>query len=131
MTHSPMHEHTLESTVIEVHELSKRYGAKLVVDSLSFTVQPGRVTGFLGPNGAGKSTTMRLIVGLDHPASGSATIGGKRYPLAQLLPGSLGKHIHAYLPSEAGSLIASLARVSTTCSAPGKASACSVCRLPC
>jgi ABC-2 type transport system ATP-binding protein len=65
--------------MIEVHELSKRYGGKVVVDRLSFTVEPGRVTGFLGPNGAGKSTTMRLIVGLDHPTGGSATIGGRRY----------------------------------------------------
>jgi ABC-2 type transport system ATP-binding protein len=65
--------------VIEVRDLSKSYRGKLVVDRLSFTVQPGRVTGFLGPNGAGKSTTMRLIVGLDHPLSGRATIGGKRY----------------------------------------------------
>ncbi|MEO9240008.1 MAG: ATP-binding cassette domain-containing protein, partial [Jatrophihabitantaceae bacterium] len=65
--------------MIEVHDLSKSYRGKVVVDRLSFTVQPGRVTGFLGPNGAGKSTTMRLIVGLDHPMSGSATIGGRRY----------------------------------------------------
>jgi ABC-2 type transport system ATP-binding protein len=79
MTPSPVREHTLEKTMIEVHDLSKSYHGKLVVDRLSFTVQPGRVTGFLGPNGAGKSTTMRLIVGLDHPASGSATIGGRRY----------------------------------------------------
>lgn len=72
--------------MIEVRELSKRYGAKLVVDRLSFTVQPGHVTGFLGPNGSGKSTTMRLIVGLDHPSTGTCTIGGKRYvELAQPL----------------------------------------------
>jgi ABC-2 type transport system ATP-binding protein len=69
----------LETIMIDVRELSKSYHGKVVVDRLSFTVQPGRVTGFLGPNGAGKSTTMRLIVGLDHPASGSATIGGRRY----------------------------------------------------
>ncbi len=65
--------------VIEVHDLSKHYGGKVAVDHLSFTVEPGTVTGFLGPNGAGKSTTMRLIVGLDRPTSGSATIGGKPY----------------------------------------------------
>ena len=65
--------------MIEVTDLSKRFGDKVAVDHLSFTVQPGRVTGFLGPNGAGKSTTMRLILGLDHPNSGSATINGKRY----------------------------------------------------
>ena len=56
-----------EPSMIEVHGLSKRYGDKLAVDDLSFTVQPGVVTGFLGPNGAGKSTTMRLILGLDRP----------------------------------------------------------------
>ena len=65
--------------VIEVRDLSKTYGDKLVIDHLSFSVQPGVVTGFLGPNGAGKSTTMRLIVGLDRPSSGHATIGGVAY----------------------------------------------------
>jgi ABC-2 type transport system ATP-binding protein len=65
--------------VIEAHRLTKRYGPKLAVDDLSFTVLPGRVTGFLGPNGAGKSSTMRLLLGLDRPDSGAATIGGKRY----------------------------------------------------
>jgi ABC-2 type transport system ATP-binding protein len=69
--------------MIEVRELTKRFGDKVAVDHLSFTVEPGRVTGFLGPNGAGKSTTMRLILGLDHPNSGSATINGRRY--AQLV----------------------------------------------
>jgi ABC-2 type transport system ATP-binding protein len=65
--------------LIEAHELTKRFGDKVAVDHLSFTVEPGRVTGFLGPNGAGKSTTMRLIVGLDWPNSGTATIGGLAY----------------------------------------------------
>jgi ABC-2 type transport system ATP-binding protein len=65
--------------MIEVHALSKRYGGKLAVDNLSFTVRPGHVTGFLGPNGAGKSTTMRMIVGLDHPTAGAATVDGRRY----------------------------------------------------
>jgi ABC-2 type transport system ATP-binding protein len=65
--------------MIEVTGLSKRYGDKLAVDQLSFRVEPGRVTGFLGPNGAGKSTTMRLVLGLDHADTGSATIGGVRY----------------------------------------------------
>ena len=65
--------------MIEARDLTKRFGDKVAVDHLSFTVEPGRVTGFLGPNGAGKSTTMRLILGLDHPASGSATINGKPY----------------------------------------------------
>jgi ABC-2 type transport system ATP-binding protein len=65
--------------MIEVRDLTKRFGDKVAVDHLSFTVEPGRVTGFLGPNGAGKSTTMRLILGLDHPTSGTATIDGKLY----------------------------------------------------
>jgi ABC-2 type transport system ATP-binding protein len=65
--------------LIEAHELTKRFGDKVAVDHLSFTVEPGRVTGFLGPNGAGKSTTMRLICGLDRPQSGTATIGGLAY----------------------------------------------------
>ena len=72
--------------MIEARDLTKRYGEKLAVDHLSFTVEAGRVTGFLGPNGAGKSTTMRLILGLDHPQSGTATIDGRRYAdLAQPL----------------------------------------------
>ncbi|MEV3930557.1 MULTISPECIES: ABC transporter ATP-binding protein [unclassified Streptomyces] len=66
-------------TSIDVHELTKDYGATRAVDRLSFSVGPGRVTGFLGPNGAGKSTTMRLILGLDRPTSGTATIGGRPY----------------------------------------------------
>ncbi|WP_277051445.1 ABC transporter ATP-binding protein [Ruania albidiflava] len=65
--------------MIEAHGLTKRYGDKLAVDNVSFTVEPGRVTGFLGPNGAGKSTTMRMAVGLDHPTSGSITVNGKPY----------------------------------------------------
>jgi ABC-2 type transport system ATP-binding protein len=65
--------------MIEVHELAKRYGTAVAVDGLSFTVRPGRITGFLGPNGAGKSTTMRVILGLDAPTAGHATIGGQPY----------------------------------------------------
>jgi len=65
--------------MIEAHELSKRYGPTLAVDRLSFKVLPGRVTGFLGPNGAGKSTTMRMILGLDAPASGQVLVNGRRY----------------------------------------------------
>jgi ABC-2 type transport system ATP-binding protein len=65
--------------MIEVHELTKRYGSKTAVDGLSFTVKPGIVTGFLGPNGAGKSTTMRMIMGLDRPTSGTTTINGRPY----------------------------------------------------
>jgi ABC-2 type transport system ATP-binding protein len=65
--------------MIEVHSLSKRYGSTLAVDDLSFTVRPGVVTDFLGPNGAGTSTTMRMVLGLDHPASGTATVNGRTY----------------------------------------------------
>ena len=65
------------ATIVAEH-LTKRYGAKTVVDDLSFEVQPGRVTGFLGPNGAGKSTTMRLMLGLDHGA-GRTTFDGRPY----------------------------------------------------
>jgi ABC-2 type transport system ATP-binding protein len=65
--------------MIEVAGLTKRYGDKLAVDDLTFTVRPGVVTGFLGPNGAGKSTTMRLLLGLDAPTRGSVTVNGKPY----------------------------------------------------
>ncbi len=65
--------------MIEVKELSKHYGEKVAVSDLNFTVKPGVVTGFLGPNGAGKSTTMRLILGLDAPSHGSATVNGRPY----------------------------------------------------
>ena len=68
--------------MIEARGLTKRFGDKLAVDQLSFTVEPGRVTGFLGPNGAGKSTTMRLVLGLDRPTGGSVTVNGQ--PFAQL-----------------------------------------------
>jgi ABC-2 type transport system ATP-binding protein len=65
--------------MIEARGLSKRYGDKVAVDDLTFTVRPGRVTGFLGPNGAGKTTTMRMILGLDRPTAGSVTVGGKPF----------------------------------------------------
>jgi ABC-2 type transport system ATP-binding protein len=75
--------------MIEAVGLSKRYGDTLALDDLSFTVPPGLVTGFLGPNGAGKSTTMRLILGLDAPTSGSVMVNGRAYteyprPLSQV-----------------------------------------------
>ncbi len=75
--------------MIEVDNLSKRYGTKLAVDRMSFVVQPGMVTGFLGPNGAGKSTTMRMIAGLDRPTSGRVILNGGNYrstaaPMAEL-----------------------------------------------
>jgi ABC-2 type transport system ATP-binding protein len=65
--------------MIEARQLTKRYGVKTAVDGVDFTVRPGAVTGFLGPNGAGKSTTMRMILGLDAPTSGSVTVNGRRY----------------------------------------------------
>ncbi|MER5636278.1 ATP-binding cassette domain-containing protein [Kitasatospora sp. NPDC002227] len=65
--------------MIEVTDLTKRYGRTTAVDRLSFTVRPGQVTGFLGPNGAGKSTTLRLILGLNAPTSGTATIHGRSF----------------------------------------------------
>jgi ABC-2 type transport system ATP-binding protein len=65
--------------VIEVSSLTKRYGSTVAVRDLSFTVQPGHVTGFLGPNGSGKSTTMRVILGLDAPTAGEARVGGRRH----------------------------------------------------
>ena len=65
--------------MIEARALTKRYGDKVAVDALTFTVRPGIVTGFLGPNGAGKSTTMRMILGLDRPTAGSVTVNGRRY----------------------------------------------------
>ncbi|MFF9110246.1 ATP-binding cassette domain-containing protein [Streptomyces sp. NPDC014776] len=71
-------------TRIDVHDLTKEYGSRRAVDQLTFRVEPGRVTGFLGPNGAGKSTTMRLVLGLDRPTAGTATVGGRPY-------GSLGE----------------------------------------
>src|SRR5260370_27506624 len=65
--------------MMEARGLTKRFGDKLAVDQLSFTVEPGRVTGFLGPNGAGKSTTMRLVLGLDRPTGGAVTVNGKPF----------------------------------------------------
>jgi ABC-2 type transport system ATP-binding protein len=65
--------------MIQVREVSKRYGHVQAVDGLSFTVSPGRVTGFLGPNGAGKSTTMRMMLGLDRPTTGEILIDGRPY----------------------------------------------------
>jgi ABC-2 type transport system ATP-binding protein len=67
---------SVHSPAIEVRRLSKHYGNTVAVDDLSFDVHPGQVTGFLGPNGAGKSTTLRMILGLDEPTSGSALVHG-------------------------------------------------------
>ena len=65
--------------MIKARGLTKRYSGKLAVDQLTFTVEPGRITGFLGPNGAGKTTAMRLILGPDRPTGGSVTVGGKEF----------------------------------------------------
>jgi len=65
--------------MITAQGLTKRYGAKTAVNAINFDIKPGLVTGFLGPNGAGKSTTMRMIVGLDRPSSGSVTVNGRQY----------------------------------------------------
>ena len=65
--------------MIQIDGLTKRYGDKTAVDDITCTIEPGRVTGFLGPNGAGKSTTMRMVVGLDRPNSGTVTVNGKKY----------------------------------------------------
>jgi ABC-2 type transport system ATP-binding protein len=81
--------------MIEVENLSKKYGDKLAVDDLSFTVQPGIVTGFLGPNGAGKSTTMRMIAGLDRPTSGQVRVNGKDYRQCQAPMAELGVLLEA------------------------------------
>ena len=83
--------------MITVEELSKRYGAHLSVDCVSFRAQPGSVTGFLGPNGAGKSTTMRMMTGLTPPSSGRSTILG--VPYAQLR--NPGRHVGVLLDASA------------------------------
>ncbi|MFH0178393.1 ATP-binding cassette domain-containing protein [Streptomyces cacaoi] len=84
-------------TSIDVRDLTKEYGPRRAVDRLTFSVRPGRVTGFLGPNGAGKSTTLRLVLGLDRPTSGTATIGGQAYTaLRQPL-----RHVGALLDAQA------------------------------
>ena len=83
--------------MILIERLTKRYGAHTAVDSVSFAVPPGTITGFLGPNGAGKSTTMRMLVGLTPPTSGSATVLGR--PYAQL--SNPGRHVGVLLDASA------------------------------
>ncbi len=78
MTHAT-DEGAIGSGTIVVDRLTKKFGSLTAVDDLSFTVEPGRITGFLGPNGAGKTTTLRMLLGLVRQTSGTATIGGKRY----------------------------------------------------
>ena len=89
--------------MIEAKGLTKVYGEKTAVGGVSFTVQAGRVTGFLGPNGAGKSTTMRMIMGLDTPTSGSVTVNGVPFE----------KHVApCWMPRQS----TPAARLTTTCS---------------
>jgi ABC-2 type transport system ATP-binding protein len=80
---------------IEITGLSKHFGPVLAVDNLSFTVEPGRVTGFLGPNGSGKTTTLRMLLGLVHPTSGTATIGGRNYEELANPSGTVGAVLEA------------------------------------
>jgi ABC-2 type transport system ATP-binding protein len=81
--------------MIEVENLTKRYGDRTAVDGVSFQVQPGIVTGFLGPNGAGKSTTMRMIAGLDIPSAGRVRVNGREYPRARAPMAELGVLLEA------------------------------------
>lgn len=80
---------------IVVSNLTKTYGRVTALQDVSFTVTPGRVTGFLGPNGAGKSTALRIILGLDHPTAGTATIGGRRYGDYESPAQVIGAHLEA------------------------------------
>ena len=91
-------------TTISVSHLTKRFGPTLAVDDLSFTVRPGVVTGFLGPNGAGKSTTMRMLLGLVTPTSGSALVGGMAYADLPDPPRTVGALLEAdaFHPSRTG-----------------------------
>ncbi|MDE0573846.1 ATP-binding cassette domain-containing protein [Demequina sp. B12] len=82
----------MPAPAIEVRSLSKRFGKVHAVEDLTFTAQPGRVTGFLGPNGAGKSTTLRALVGLVTPTSGDVLIGGERYHALDRPAATVGAH---------------------------------------
>lgn len=104
-------------TTIEVHELTKVYGSTTAVDRVTFTVRPGIVTGFLGPNGAGKSTTMRMILGLDRPTSGTATIGGLPFARAEQPLTLAGALLDASAPTRHGPR-------ATTCSRSRRATGC-------
>jgi ABC-2 type transport system ATP-binding protein len=80
---------------VEITGLSKHFGPVLAVDNLTFTVEPGRVTGFLGPNGSGKTTTLRMLLGLVHPSGGTATIGGRKYAELENPSGTVGAVLEA------------------------------------
>ena len=94
----------MTTNVIEIVNLTKRYGRTTVLDGLSFTVEPGRVTGFLGPNGAGKSTTMKILLDLASADQGRATIGGRRYRELPDPAGTVGVVIeaNAFHPGRSG-----------------------------
>src|SRR6478672_8826320 len=87
--------------MITVESLTRRYAGFTAVDNVSFTAQPGRVTGFLGPNGAGKSTTMRVMVGLTVPTSGTATINGERFAHLEAGVGEVGLEVGVLLDASA------------------------------
>jgi ABC-2 type transport system ATP-binding protein len=105
--------------MIEACGLSKRYGDKVAVDDLSFTVQPGQVTGFLGPNGAGKSTTMRMILGLDRPTAGWVTVNGKPYVEHDAPLGEVGALLEAKAVHTSRSAFNHLRSLATTHGIPG------------
>ncbi len=86
---------TPRGLAIEFDSLSKHFGQVVAVDDLSFTVQPGRVTGFLGPNGSGKTTTLRMLLGLVHPSAGRATVGGRNYQDLENPSGTVGAVLEA------------------------------------
>ncbi|WP_112238924.1 ABC transporter ATP-binding protein [Kribbella monticola] len=120
--------------MIEIEELTKKYGNAVVVDGLTFTVRPGRVTGFLGPNGAGKSTTMRILLGLAKASSGTAKIDGQPYaalpaPLRQVgalleaTPVQRGRTAYRYLLALAQTHGIALSRVEEVLDAVGLTSA--------
>ncbi|UZN03027.1 ABC transporter ATP-binding protein [Cellulomonas sp. S1-8] len=100
--------------MIQADGLTKRYDTKTVVDGMTFTVQPGKVTGFLGPNGAGKSTTMRMVVGLDRPSAGRVTVNGKPYAQHRAPLGEVGALLDAKAVHGGRSARAHLLALATT-----------------
>lgn len=100
--------------MIEVRNLTKKYGQTIAVDGIDFTVEPGRVTGFLGPNGAGKSTTMRIILGLDQPTTGETFIKGQKYSDLQSPLSVLGSLLEAKSVDKGRSAYNHLAAVGAT-----------------
>ena len=107
--------------MIDVRGLTKRYGNTTAVQDLTFTVRPGLVTGFLGPNGAGKSTTMRMILGLDRPTSGSVTVNGSSVGNMPLLPDSGIGYMLIQVPNGGFSLGAGTCAAGSRAGAPDRA----------